>query len=77
MSVCDDDELRGVLDDLNRENERHAAEMASIRRRVMFLLGAPKPKFVDGPIPSPTGIKSKCVELAKQRRKKLGGQKGR
>lgn len=72
MSPGDQDELRSVLDDLNRESERHEAEMAAIRRRVMYLLGQVKVKPVMGPTPSPTGLKSKCVELARRRKKRDG-----
>ena len=69
------DELRGILSDLNREHERYQAEMAALARRLRFLIGDVKCNTKLVPFTSPTGRKSKCVELSKQRKKQQEAHK--
>jgi hypothetical protein len=59
-------ELRAELDELEKDFSKR---INLIRRRISLHSGGPKPVVEITPFLSPLGLKSKCVELSKKRKK--------
>jgi hypothetical protein len=69
VTPSEQDELRGIVTRLTQKRDEDYAEITASIRQIQFLLGDIKLKPVSTPLNSPTGRKSKCVELARQRRR--------
>jgi len=66
ISSSDREAIQEILVDLAEETERHREELRSISLRIRYLLGALKIKPSKKGLQSPTGRKSKLVELQRQ-----------
>ena len=67
LTPDDKEDLHEFLSDLDREFERHAAQMRSLVMRLRSLGCEVKPAPRLTPTPSPTGRTSRCVEIGRQR----------